>query len=81
MQHIVATSVDTSIFAVKRCASSNRSPDLLVQARGALRRNHSSRRTEEASIGWARRFVRLHHVRHPREMGSVEIGAFLTVGG
>ena len=27
---------------------------------------------------WLRRFLRFHHLRHPREMGSAEVYAFLT---
>jgi site-specific recombinase XerD len=27
---------------------------------------------------WLRRFLRFHHLRHPREMGSAEVNAFLT---
>lgn len=57
---------------------SSRSPKLLDQVRDALRRKHYSLRTEEAYIGWVRRFIRFHNMRHPREMGSREIGAFLT---
>ncbi|ABU60414.1 integron integrase [Roseiflexus castenholzii] len=59
-------------------SSSGHPPRLLDQVRGALRRKHYSLRTEEASIGWVRRFIRFHNLRHPREMGSREIGAFLT---
>ncbi|WP_097651074.1 phage integrase N-terminal SAM-like domain-containing protein [Candidatus Chloroploca asiatica] len=53
-------------------------PRLLDQVRVAIRRKHSSLRTEEASVGWVRRFVRFHQVRHPREMGASEGSAFLT---
>ncbi|GIV89770.1 MAG: integron integrase [Chloroflexus sp.] len=59
-------------------SASGHPPRLLDQVRGALRRKHSSLRTEEASIGWLRRFIRVHTLRHPREMGSRDIGAFLT---
>ena len=27
---------------------------------------------------WLRRFLRFHQLRHPREMGSAEVNAFLT---
>ena len=27
---------------------------------------------------WLRRFLRFHHLRHPREMGSNEVNAFLS---
>jgi hypothetical protein len=51
---------------------------LLDQLRAVLRRNHYSRRTEESYVAWVTRFVRFHQLRHPRELGSAEIGAFLT---
>ncbi|MGB9753719.1 phage integrase N-terminal SAM-like domain-containing protein [Roseiflexus castenholzii] len=59
-------------------SSSGHPPRLLDPVRGALRRKHYSLRTEEAYIGWVRWFIRFHNLRHPREMGSREIGAFLT---
>lgn len=53
-------------------------PKLLDQVRIAIRRKHYSPRTEEAYVGWVRRFVRYHGLRHPATMGSPEINAFLT---
>ena len=53
-------------------------PKLLDQMRDVLRKKHYSKRTEETYVGWARRFIRFHHVRHPQEMGAQEIGQFLT---
>src|ERR1039457_2625697 len=46
--------------------------------RAALRARHSSIRTEEAYVGWIRRFVVFHGKRHPDEMGEAEINAFLS---
>lgn len=43
-----------------------------------IRLKHYSPRTEEAYVHWIKRFVRFHNQRHPREMGSAEIEAFLT---
>lgn len=37
-----------------------------------------SRRTEVAYVGWARRFIYFHALRHPDEMGSPEVVAFLS---
>jgi integron integrase len=54
------------------------SPKLVVQLRRAIRLRHYSRRTEQAYVYWARRFVRFHGTRHPAEMGEPEISAFLT---
>jgi site-specific recombinase XerD len=39
---------------------------------------HYSRRTVKTDEQWLRRFLRFHHLRHPREMGSDEVNAFLT---
>lgn len=38
---------------------------------------HASPRTVEAYVGWARRYIRFHARRHPREMGAREVAAFL----
>ena len=43
-----------------------------------LRTRHYSIRTEEAYIDWARRFILFHGKRHPRDMGAVEVEAFLS---
>lgn len=54
------------------------SPKLLDRLRMAIRRRHLSPRTEEAYVGWVRRFIFFHDVRHPKEMGTDEVVAFLT---
>jgi len=51
---------------------------LLDQLRAALRRKHYSRRTEDSYVAWVLRFIRFHQLRHPRDLGSPEIAAFLT---
>jgi site-specific recombinase XerD len=51
---------------------------LLGQVRAALRLRHYSRRTEEAYTRWIERYVRFHGTRHPAEMGSGEVSAFLA---
>ena len=42
-----------------------------------LRAGHYSRRTEEAYLGWIRRYIRFHGGRHPRELREREVVAFL----
>jgi integron integrase len=42
-----------------------------------LRAGHYSHRTEEAYLGWIRRFIRFHGGRHPRELGEPAVVAFL----
>ena len=51
---------------------------LLDQVRDAIRTRHYSYRTEEAYVGWIRRFILFHAKRHPAEMGKEEIERFLT---
>jgi integron integrase len=53
-------------------------PTLLQAVQHNLRLRQASPRTEEAYLAWIRRFVRFHVRRHPRELGVVEIRAFLT---
>jgi integron integrase len=53
-------------------------PKLLQRLREALRAYHYSPRTEEAYVGWVRRYVRFHGLRHPGELGQEEIRRFLT---
>jgi integron integrase len=51
---------------------------LLNQVRDAIRLKHYSIRTEKAYVAWVRRYILFHDKRHPNEMGSAEIEAFLT---
>lgn len=51
---------------------------LLEQVRRQIRLQHYSRRTEQAYVGWIRRFILANGKRHPREMGADEVAAFLT---
>jgi integrase-like protein len=51
---------------------------LLDCVREEIRARHYSRRTEEAYVHWIRQYIRFHGLRHPHELGSSEITAFLT---
>ncbi|MDX9701166.1 MAG: integron integrase [Rhodocyclaceae bacterium] len=53
-------------------------PKLLDQVRERVRRLGYSSRTEQAYVGWARRFILANGVRHPRELGAPEVERFLT---
>ena len=55
-----------------------RPPRLLDQVRAKLRLLHYAIHTEVAYVDWIRRFILFHHKRHPREMGALEVEAFLT---
>ena len=56
----------------------NQPPKLLDQVRQAIRTRHYSLRTEEAYVGWVKRFVLFHHQRHPKDMGAKEVELFLS---
>jgi hypothetical protein len=53
-------------------------PRLLDRVREAVRSRRYSYRTEEAYVGWIKRFIVFHGQRHPREMGAPEVSRFLT---
>jgi len=55
-----------------------RHPGLLETVRERLRVKHYSLRTEEAYLGWIKRYVWFHGKRHPRDLGAAEVEAFLT---
>jgi integron integrase len=54
-------------------------PRLLDQVRAQLHYRHYSLRTEQAYLYWIRFFIRWHGLRHPRELGGVEVEAFLSM--
>lgn len=54
-------------------------PRLLDQLRQALGRQHCSLKTEQAIVYWVNFFIRWHGMRHPHELGSREVEAFLTM--
>jgi hypothetical protein len=56
----------------------HRPKKLSDQVRDAIRLKHYSYRTEQAYVGWIKRYVLFHGVRHPSEMGAPEVEAFLT---
>ena len=53
-------------------------PRLLDRLRHEIRLRHYSIRTEEAYVGWVRRFIIFSGKRHPRDLGAAEVAAFLT---
>jgi integron integrase len=58
-------------------APSQANPRLLTVLRLQLRLGHYSLRTEQAYVGWVRRFVRFHRYRHPRELDERDVAGFL----
>ena len=47
-------------------------------SREKMRTRHFAYRTEQAYLYWIRRYVNFHSRKHPREMGSSDVEAFLT---
>ena len=74
----VIPSAPTLSILAPEAAGGTGKPKLLDQVRDAIRTRHYSHRTEEAYVGWIRRFILFHKKRHPAEMGKVEIEQFLT---
>ena len=56
---------------------SQSNPKLLTALRSKLRMGHYSLRTEEAYVHWIRRFIRHHGLRHPRDLGVLEVAEFV----
>ncbi|MFZ5819733.1 MAG: integron integrase [Chloroflexota bacterium] len=51
---------------------------LLEQVSDAIRIKHYSTRTEQTYKDWIRRYILFHNKRHPNDMGSQEIQAFIA---
>lgn len=56
----------------------NTPPKLLDQVRDRIRVKHYSIRTETQYVQWIKRFILFHNKRHPQEMSTTEVEAFLT---
>ena len=59
-------------------AAATKPPGLIQCYRELLQTRHYARRTVKTYEQWLRRFLRFHGMRHPREMGSTEVNAFLS---
>lgn len=70
----------TSFHEVVRTASDGGAPrpKLLDQVRERMRRLGMARRSEDAYVGWIRRFILANDKRHPADLGAPEIERFLT---
>lgn len=67
-----------SFHGAEPAASGAGEPRLLDQVRGRMRRLGMALRSEEAYVGWIRRFILSNGKRHPSDMGAEEIERFLT---
>ncbi|MCG8584957.1 MAG: phage integrase N-terminal SAM-like domain-containing protein [Pirellulales bacterium] len=64
----------TAVYAPEeRVASNANPPKLLDRLRHVLRAKHYAYRTEQAYVGWVKRFILFHHKRHPQEMRGAEV--------
>lgn len=73
--------ISEKVFSTHRMPSKSA---LLEAVRGRCRVKHYSLRTEDAYLGWIKRFIFFHKMKHPKEMGGGEVEQFLThlaVGG
>ncbi len=68
----------SGILDMETPSPSSRPPKLLDRVRASLRVRHYSVRTEEAYVGWIRRYILFHGKRHPADRGAAEVEAFLT---
>ena len=55
-----------------------RPPGLIQRNREDMQVRHNARRTIKAYEQWLRRFLHFHAMRHPRDLGSAEVNAFLS---
>lgn len=53
-------------------------PKLLDVVRGKIRLKHYSIRTEQAYLDWIKRYILYFDKQHPKDLGAVEVEAFLT---
>ena len=51
---------------------------LFDYVRSQIRTRHMSPRTEKSYLHWIRRFIYFHDRRHPKELGTAEVNAFLS---
>ena len=53
-------------------------PKLLDQVRVAIRSLHYSLQTERVYTHWIKRFIFFNNIKHPKDMGPIEVNAFLS---
>ena len=78
MQGLGPVSMPASALDPTAMADPTPPPRLLDRLRSEIRVRHYSIRTEAAYVDWARRFILFHGKRHPRDLGTEGVTAFLT---
>jgi integron integrase len=69
---------EVDVMTTTNSPSAPQQPRLLDRVRLAIRALHYSRRTEDAYIGWVKRYIFFHGKRHPSGMGAEEVTRFLS---
>ena len=67
-----------AVSSTQEAATEPRPPKLMQRLSDTLKRLHYSPRTSDAYLGWVRRYVVFHGLRHPNELKQADIEAFLT---
>jgi hypothetical protein len=55
-----------------------KTPKLMWRVRSKIRAMHYSYQTEKTYVQWIKRFIHFNNLKHPNDMGSVEVNYFLT---
>jgi len=55
-----------------------KTPKLMWRVRSKIRAMHYSYQTEKTYVQWIKRFLHFHNLKHPTNMGEVEVNYFLT---
>jgi site-specific recombinase XerD len=53
-------------------------PKLLVQVRNNIRARNYALQTEKAYVNWIKRYIHFNKLKHPIDLGHVEVNNFLT---
>ncbi len=70
--------VSDPISVVNENAEPGKPKRLLDQTRDLMRLKHYSLRTERTYCDWIERYIRFHKLRHPSDLGTIEVSEFLT---
>ncbi len=58
--------------------TTKKSSPFITEVRNAIRVRHYSLRTEQSYIQWIKKFIYFHQMKHPKDMSTAEVNAFLT---
>src|SRR5881396_3378567 len=70
-----AGALSSPMLAVHETPTAYPKPRLLDRVRDAIRARHYSRRTEDAYVGWIRRYIFFHRKRRSAEMGAPQVAS------